>query len=240
MPIRSVRSGFSTAAGRARRSALNRQMRTAAEFRDIIIKSSSGNFVRLSDVAEVEDSVRNCAVDRLVQQAAGGADPDHQAGRRQRHRYRRSGQGADPGTQAMDSRRRRDFDPDRPHRDHPRQRRGYAAHAAGDRRAGDGRGVRVPAPDHADHRRRRVGAAGAGRNLCRDVAGRILDRQSVADGAGDLGRLRGRRRHRHDREHVPQSRARHARPIRRRSRAPGRSASRCCRSACRWSQPSRR
>src|SRR5215831_12430194 len=38
---------------------INRQMRTAAEFRDILIKSSSGNFVRLSDVAEVEDSVRN-------------------------------------------------------------------------------------------------------------------------------------------------------------------------------------
>src|SRR5689334_17403176 len=37
----------------------NRQMRTAAEFRDIVIKSSSGNFVRLADVAEVEDSVRN-------------------------------------------------------------------------------------------------------------------------------------------------------------------------------------
>ncbi|QHO78442.1 acriflavine resistance protein B [Bradyrhizobium sp. CCBAU 051011] len=37
----------------------NRQMRTAAEFRDIIIKSSAGNFARLADVAEVEDSVRN-------------------------------------------------------------------------------------------------------------------------------------------------------------------------------------
>ncbi|MFL6820713.1 MAG: efflux RND transporter permease subunit [Bradyrhizobium sp.] len=37
----------------------NRQMRTAAEFRDIMVKSSNGNFVRLSDVAEVEDSVRN-------------------------------------------------------------------------------------------------------------------------------------------------------------------------------------
>src|ERR1700752_191225 len=38
---------------------INKQMRTAAEFRDIIIKSSSGNFVRLSDVADTEDSVRN-------------------------------------------------------------------------------------------------------------------------------------------------------------------------------------
>ncbi len=39
--------------------ALNKQMRTAAEFRDIVIKSTNGNFVRLSDVADVEDSVRN-------------------------------------------------------------------------------------------------------------------------------------------------------------------------------------
>src|SRR4051794_7656174 len=38
---------------------INRQMRTAAEFRDILIKSASGSFVRLADVAEVEDSVRN-------------------------------------------------------------------------------------------------------------------------------------------------------------------------------------
>jgi len=37
----------------------NRQMRTAAEFRDIMVKSSNGNFIRLSDVADVEDSVRN-------------------------------------------------------------------------------------------------------------------------------------------------------------------------------------
>ncbi|UFZ05802.1 efflux RND transporter permease subunit [Bradyrhizobium ontarionense] len=39
--------------------AINRQMRTAAEFRDILIKSNNGSFVRLSDVADVEDSVRN-------------------------------------------------------------------------------------------------------------------------------------------------------------------------------------
>jgi multidrug efflux pump len=38
---------------------VNRQMRTAAEFRNILIKSANGSFVRLSDVAEVEDSVRN-------------------------------------------------------------------------------------------------------------------------------------------------------------------------------------
>jgi multidrug efflux pump len=38
---------------------INRQMRTAAEFRDIIVKSTNGNFVRLSDVAEVQDATRN-------------------------------------------------------------------------------------------------------------------------------------------------------------------------------------
>ncbi|CUT11434.1 RND multidrug efflux transporter Acriflavin resistance protein [Bradyrhizobium sp.] len=38
---------------------LNRQMRTAKEFRDIVIKGASGNFLRLSDVAEIEDSVKN-------------------------------------------------------------------------------------------------------------------------------------------------------------------------------------
>ena len=39
--------------------AVNRQMRTAQEFRDILVKSSNGNFVRLSDVADIEDSVRS-------------------------------------------------------------------------------------------------------------------------------------------------------------------------------------
>src|SRR3954469_19213010 len=39
--------------------AINRQMRTAAEFRDIMIKSAGGNYVRLSDVADVQDATRN-------------------------------------------------------------------------------------------------------------------------------------------------------------------------------------
>ncbi|MGN6308574.1 MAG: efflux RND transporter permease subunit [Xanthobacteraceae bacterium] len=38
---------------------INPQMRTAAQYRDIIIKSASGNFLRLSDVAEVKDATRN-------------------------------------------------------------------------------------------------------------------------------------------------------------------------------------
>jgi len=37
----------------------NRQMRTAAEFRDIVVKSGGGNTVRLSDVATVSDATRS-------------------------------------------------------------------------------------------------------------------------------------------------------------------------------------
>lgn len=39
--------------------ALNPQMRTAEEFRDIIVKSANGNTLRLSDIARVEDATRN-------------------------------------------------------------------------------------------------------------------------------------------------------------------------------------
>ena len=39
--------------------ATNPQMRTAKQFRDIVIKATNGNFVRLSDVAEVSDATRN-------------------------------------------------------------------------------------------------------------------------------------------------------------------------------------
>ncbi|QDM17285.1 acriflavine resistance protein B [Tardiphaga sp. vice352] len=38
---------------------MNPQMRTAEEFRDIIVKSASGNFLRLSDIADVQDATRN-------------------------------------------------------------------------------------------------------------------------------------------------------------------------------------
>ncbi|MCL2713565.1 MAG: efflux RND transporter permease subunit [Alphaproteobacteria bacterium] len=38
---------------------MNRQMRSAAEFGDIVLRSANGNFLRLSDVAGIRDSVRN-------------------------------------------------------------------------------------------------------------------------------------------------------------------------------------
>ena len=72
-------------------------------------------------------------------------------------------------------------------------------------------------------------AALADRHLRRDVPAGLQPRQSVADGADDLDRLRGGRRDRGDREHHPLPGAGHAAAARRRCAGRARSASRCCR-----------
>ncbi len=141
---------------------------------------------------------------RMVQSRPFRAADHHQAGRRQCHRDRRQHSRADSGDQALDPERHRDIDPLRPHRHDPRQRGGHAAHARRHHRAGDAGGVPVPAPHDTDRRGRHHGAAVARRHLRADVGGGLFDRQSVADGARGLGRLRGRRRDRDDRERVPQ------------------------------------
>ena len=62
---------------------------------------------------------------------------------------------------------------------------------------------------HARHHHRGSGAAALpGRDLRRDVVSRLQPRQPLADGADHRHRLRGRRRHRHDREHRPPHRGR--------------------------------
>ena len=72
----------------------------------------------------------------------------------------------------------------------------------------------------------------------RDVPAQLQPRQSVADGAHHRGRLRGRRCDRGGGEHLPPYRGGGRRRWRRRSRDRGRSDSRCCRSASRWSRSS--
>ncbi len=105
----------------------------------------------------------------------------------------------------MGARRARHRSAGRPHPDHPRQRTRHAAHARGQRRAGDAGGVPFLKARGADRGRRHHGSIIARRHLRGDVGGRLLDQQSVADGAGGQRRLRGRRCYRDDRERVPQS-----------------------------------
>ena len=133
---------------------INRQMRTAAEFRDILIKSSNGNFVRLSDVAEVEDSVRNSrSIAWFNKQPAVLIQITKQGDANVIDTVDRV-RALIPELKQWIPARRRDFDPGRSHRHHPRQRSGHAADAAGDRVPGHGGGVRVPAPDSRRRLRR--------------------------------------------------------------------------------------
>ena len=71
------------------------------------------------------------------------------------------------------------------------------------RGAGDAGGAAVPALAARDADRGRGAAAVADHQLRHHVFRRLQPRQSVADGADDRHRLRGRRRHRDDREHRP-------------------------------------
>ena len=64
---------------------------------------------------------------------------------------------------------------------------------------------------------------------------RLQPRQSFADGADHLHRIRGGRRHRGDRKHLALSRAGHASDGGRAARARRKSASPCSPSASRWS-----
>jgi hypothetical protein len=108
MPIRWARSDFN--GGRQRTISTNKQMRTAAEFRDIVIKSSAGNYVRLW--WRVEDPVRSRSTQKLpavLIRSPSRATPTSS--------ILVTGAALLPEL-AMVARRRRDFDAGRPHRHH--------------------------------------------------------------------------------------------------------------------------
>ena len=182
----------------------NDQLRRAPDYKTLVVKTNNGNIVRLSDIASVEQSTRNSRSAAwfnrqpsvlLIITKQGDANVIETVD---------NIRALIPEIKKLDSLRHRRLDPVRPHRHDPRQRRRHAAHFARHHRHGDAGGVRVPAPRDADDRGRHHGAALARRHLRADVVRRLLDRQSLADGARGLGRLRGRRRDRDDRERVPQ------------------------------------
>ena len=110
-------------------------------------------------------------------------------------------QGAAAAPDRGDSARHQDQDHQRPHADHPRGGRRRADHAPDHHRPGDHGDLHLPAQLLGDRHSGSHRAAGAARRLRADVGGRLHARQSVADGADDRGRLRGRRRHRDAGEH---------------------------------------
>ncbi len=90
---------------------------------------------------------------------------------------------------------------------------------------------------HADPEHRRAGVDH--RHVRRHVPARLQPQPAVADGADHRHRLCRRRRHRRGREHRAPSGRRHAAPAGGAGRARARSASPCSPSPCRWSRCSR-
>ena len=187
----------------------NDQLRTAPDYDAIVVRSANGTVVRLSAVSSIEAGVRNSrsagwfngqpsVLLVINKQSNSNVIETVDRIRELLPEIKRWISAGDRHLGAVGS-----------HRDHPRQHPRHAAHAGRDHHPGHVGGVRVPAARGRHHRRRRDGAAVARRHLRDDVGRRLLDRQSVADGARGLGRVRGRRCHRHDRELLPQSREGH-------------------------------
>ena len=183
--------------------AANDQIAAAEAYKPIIIAYRNGSPVTIGDVANIVDGLENDRTGGWYQGTpAVIIDIQRQPGAnvievvRQIRDEIPKMQRAIPAGVNLHHRQR-------PHRHNPRLRPRRAVHADPLRGAGDAGGAAVPAlaAGHAD--RRRGAAAVADHELRHHVFRRLQPRQSVADGADDRHRLRGRRRHRDDREHRP-------------------------------------
>ena len=203
-------------------------------FNDVILAYRNGAPIRVRDVGQAVSDAGRPQRRRLPEQQGRHHPRGVQAARRQRRRHRRPDQGAAAAA----------------HRAHPAGDRGRAPCSTAPRRsaprsptsssrsASPSRLVvhgdpAVPAEFLGDAHPERHRAAGADRLGRGDVSAQLQPRQPVADGADHRGRLRGRRRHRRGREHLPPHRGGRAAVRGRASRARARSASRCCRSPAR-------
>ena len=99
----------------------NDQASHAADYQPLVVAYRNGAAVRLSDVADVQDSVENLRNAGLSQRQARGAGHPVPPARRQHHRHRRQREGGDPATDGGDAARHGPADRQRPHHDDPRQ-----------------------------------------------------------------------------------------------------------------------
>ena len=137
-----------------------------------------------------------------------GGDRERAApARRQRHRRGRQHQGAAAAAARHPAQLARCCGADRPHADHPRLGARRADRARLRRGAGRRRDLPVPGRLAGDADPQPVGAAVADRHARGHVPRGLQPEQPLDHGAHHLHRLRGRRRHRHDREHRPLHRA---------------------------------
>ena len=181
----------------------NDQLQSADDYKNIVVAYKNGAPVHLSDVATSSQSAENTKLLELDEHDAGHPAQCAAPARRQRHRrwsirikemlpQIKAGLPGSVDVTVLTDRTN----------DHPRLglRRGVRAGAG--RRAGGAGDLPVPAQPAGDVHSQPVGAAFHRRHLRGDVSAGLFAQQSVADGADHRGRLRGRRRHRDDREHL--------------------------------------
>ena len=188
----------------------NDQLLSPDSYRSLVIAYRNGAAVRLSDVGTVVGGLENDRVGAWYQgRPAVVLDIQRQPGANIVQTVARIKQALPDLERAMPSGMRLS-DGDRPHRDHPRQRGRRAGHAAAVDRAGGRRDLPVPAHLARDPHPGGGAAAVADRHVRHDVAARLRARQPLADGADGGDRVRGGRRHRHDRERGALHRGRRA------------------------------
>jgi multidrug efflux pump len=163
----------------------NDQLKSADEYKSMIVAYRNGSPVRLTDVADVVDGAENTRLAAWANQVPAIIVNIQRQ----------------PGANVIEV-------VDRPH-DHDTgvgARRAVRALPRG--RAGRDGDLPVPAEPLRDGDSQRRGAAVPDRHVRRDVPGGLLDQQPDLDGADDRHGLRRRRRDRHDREHRPLHRGR--------------------------------
>ncbi len=179
----------------------NDQLKSADEYRNLVIAYKDGAPVHLKDVAQIVDSAQNTklaawmndtpAVILNIQRQPGAnviqVVDTHQIAA-----------AAAPGRVAGGD---RPHGSDRPHHDDPRLGARRRIRARAFRRPGRDGDLSIPAHRARDHHPEPVGAALAPRHVRRDVSLRLQPQQPLSDGADDRHRLRRRRCDRHDREH---------------------------------------
>ena len=123
----------------------NDQISHADDYKPLVVGYHNGAAVRLSDVANVTDSVQNIRAAGYLNGKRGDPDDRLPPARREHHRDRRSHPRAAAVPQGLDPAGHRHHHRSRPHHHHPRfgERRG--ADAGHLHRPGDAGGVRLPA-----------------------------------------------------------------------------------------------
>ena len=151
----------------------NDQISHAADYKPLVVGYNNGAAVRLSDVAEVTDSVQNVRAAGYLNGKRAVIRHHLPPARRQHHRDGRPHPRATSVYQGIHSARHRHHHRARPHHHHPRLGQRCREDAAHFHRSRHHRGVCLPAqrPRHAHSRRRRAGLAD--RHVRRDVSVRL-------------------------------------------------------------------